>query len=280
MSIRDKIDQVQRIQHADPKHRMELSKDAVIALCASWATIEVSDDDKFYYKASAYEIGNIQFYRIEQNGLRITSNDVEVLACAICIVGGVVTKKTETETFRYTPDKPQNLFFLDSSERVVVEHFNSTIWMLPIIQFRNVGPNQMVDANLIKDFRFAELVALTTLTNGNEVLAKLISGREKFTANKRFTGVYSKIWSCLAQKKYSIQEIAYETGLPVSTLSRLKIGKQSVMEFVRFYRHKQIIATLKQKVPDSVAQAEGFSSKYKMFDFLNRGNENKSIVHK
>jgi AraC-like DNA-binding protein len=179
----------------------------------------------------------------------------------------------------YSPKSGQQTFVFHSEEYAVHRHFNSAIWMLPIVKPKGNKSQKEVGANLIDNFSFSEFVAFSTLPEGPAFISKMLTQQECAKVDQRYTGVYSKVLSCLVQRQYSLDQIAHETGLPISTLSKFRMGNISIMEFVRSYRRERIREMLKHSDdPHSVAREEGFSSKYKMLDFLNRDNANKSSV--
>lgn len=256
-----------------------LSEQEVIGMCSTWASISVPCKEEFHYRASNRTFNGVELYYIEQSGLVVNANmGSQDISCLINVVDGVVTKKTESAEFVYTPNTGQQTFVFHSEEYAVYRHFNSAIWMLPIVKPKVKKSQKEVGANLIDNFSFSDLVAFSTLPEGPAFASKILNQQECAKIDQRYTGVYSKVLSCLIQRQYSLDQIAYETGLPVSTLSKFRIGNISIMEFVRSYRRERIRERLKHSDHHSVAREEGFSSKYKMLDFLNRDNAYKSSV--
>lgn len=271
---------IEQLIQSVPEEMIQLDAQELTVMCSSWASIEVPDKNEFHYRISEKTFNGVNLYYIEQSGLLVNANmGINDLSCVIHVVDGVVTKKTHSEEFVYTPNTGQKTFVFHSAEYAVHRHFNAAMWVLPIVQPKGCQAQIGVGANLIDNFRFSDLVAFSTLPEGRAFVSKILTKREGAKVDVRYTGVHSKILSCLVQKKYSLDQIAYETELPVSTLSKFSMGNMSVMEFVRLYRRERIKEMLKNgNDHHSVAREEGFSSKYKMLDFLNKGSANQSSV--
>lgn len=271
MSFNQSIVSTRQLICKKPQNMISLSKSEVVAMSASWASIDISCDDSFHYRASEHVIDGSVVYYIEQSGLSVRalvgSQDI---ACVIHVVDGTVLKRAGGNEFVYTPEAGRSTFAFYSEEYAVHEHFNSAIWMLPIVKPKDRLSQKEVGSNLITSLSFSELVALSGLPRGKSFISQLVNRQGSSAVDTRYAGTYSKVLSCLAQKKYSLEQLAYATGLPVSTLAKFKMGDIPIMQFVKSFRCEQIHADLKRLDPSIVAREHGFSSKYKMFDFLNR----------
>lgn len=267
---------VEQLIQSAPKQMAQVSEQELFRMCSSWASITVPCKDEFYYRAGEKIINGEKLYYFEQSGLLLNANmGCRELSCLIHVVDGVVKKTTEFAEFVYTPDNGQQTFVFHTEEYAVHSHFNSAIWLLPIITPKVNKSQKEVRANLIDNFSFCDLVALSTMPEGPTFISKMLTQQECAKVDQRYTGVYSKVLSCLVQRQYSLDQIAHETGLPVSTLSKFRIGNIPIMKFVRSYRRERIREMLKHSDDGhSVAREEGFSSKYKLLDFLNRDNAN------
>ena len=279
MKFSARIHEVEHIIQSAPREMAQISEACVAKMCSTWASITVPCKDEFHYRASSRTFNGVELYYIEQSGLVVDANmGSPDISCLIHLVDGVITKETESAEFDYTPNTGTQTFVFHSKEYAVHRHFNSAIWMLPLVKAKVNKSQKEVGANLINNFSFSDLVAFSTLPEGPAIVSKMLYKQECAKVDQRYTGVYSKILSCLIGRQYSLEQIAYETGLPVSTLSKFRIGNIPVMEFVRSYRRERIRESLKHSDHHSVAREEGFSSKYKMLDFLNRDNAYKSSV--
>lgn len=277
VSFGAEISTYEQIIREAPSKLASMSAQEAIGICSTWASITVPCKDEFYYRIGEKKHNDVTLYYVEQSGLVVEANmGSQDISCLIHVVDGLVTKKTESAEFVYTPNTGQQTFVFQSGEYAVHRHFNSAIWMLPIVKPKVIKSQREVGANLINNFSFSDLVAFSTLPEGHAIVSKILNQQECAKVDQRYTGVYSKILSCLIQRQYSLDQIAYETGLPVSTLSKFRVGNILIMEFVKLYRRERIRERLKHSDHDSVAREEGFSSKYKMLDFLKRGNTNQS----
>ena len=278
-SFGSKVEKVVDVISASPKQMLQLNSRDVVSMCETWARIEVPNEQEFYYRAGSETVSGVILYYIEQSGLIVKSNlGSPDITCIIHVLDGVVTRQIGSEKHTYTPNSGQQTFWFNSAEDTTITHFESVIWMLPIVRPKCNKSQKALGANLVDEFSFAEIVAFSTLPEGPGFISRLLTEHEISKVDERYTGVYSKIFSCLAHRQFTLAEIAYATGLPASTLSKFHVGNMPIMEFVRSYRRAQIRTKLRHIKPDVLAREEGFSSKYKMFDFLNRDNKNQISV--
>lgn len=249
------------------------------AMCANWCTIEIPCPEDFYHRALHHTLHGTDFYTVWQNGYTATARGgVTDLSCLIQVLEGAITKTTEKGQFVYTPEKEKSLHIFDSAELATYEHNHTVINMLPLPVMKTHQLNKCVGDKYVSGSDFAEWVALASLPNGLEFVSTLLGREDVGSTGYRYTGIYSKVVSCLIERKYGLKQIAAETKIPAPTLAKLKFGNSSLMQFVEFYRYSQLTVKLKDRLPDIVASEEGFSSKYKMYEAMKRYHKNYSGI--
>ena len=270
MKLEQKINKIELELAYIPRNLVETDAGDLALLCASWASLEVVSKDKFYYRAADVDVEGQRLYYIEQNGFRVHADrGSSALLCLMYIVGGCVVKETALGKSVYSPASGRRLLLVDSSGRFTHEHFASSYWMLPVPKVGWTRELSAIEDMLSDQFNFSEILALLSISGAWDFIVRSCGGGKIYDVDRRYSGVYSMVWKSLIRGDYSLQKIAYNVGLPVSTLSKFRVGDRPLMDFVNEYRRNIILKKLSCSDSADVALEEGFSSKYKMFHFLN-----------
>lgn len=270
LELGDKIKKIERKLARTPKNLVEFDSTNLALLLSSWASFEVVSQDKFYHRAADVDIEGQKLYYSEKNSFRLHSDKgVPDLSCIMYIVGGIVVKETALGKCVYSHASGRRMLLVDSKEQFSHEYFGSSFWMIPIPNGFWSNELAAVEDMLNNQFNLSEILALLSFPEAWGFILRSSDGGRLYNLDSRYTGAYSLVLKSLIQGDYSLKKIAYNVGLPVSTMSKFRVGNQSLMEFVREFRRNSILEQLARSDIADIASKEGFSSKYKLIDFLN-----------